>query len=325
MPLSLSEIRDLNKVTLYVTCCTDPAVDSSSAGSGSVWSVGMYSSGGFPLHGHIDVDNSLWDSKNMSNNKWAGVLGGLIDNGLGLGFGMVPQIDYVHKMTLKKSDSLKFTVQCYLCLENGVEDDFLRPLSQLFFLTYPVRSVGGSAYVDKLMGALGALVQKGLASVDAEAWYMKVLNNIFGSDVGASLQSWGSDFVSAVKNGSATRWFRESFGEVYGLHCPPTFRSLLQGEVGVGIAEFFGGDWGRTVDYGGNTVRYIDCGGSGLSVCYGGSIVSNCVITDLDVKIPKLYYHGGYPGVIELGITFATLRVGSANLYRDLIYGRVGI
>lgn len=334
MPLSLEQIRELNKVTLYVTCCTDPVpVDGGGSSVGApVWSLGMYSGGGFPLHGSVDI--GPWDWAGMVNTKkegggWLESVGKILGNVGQLGFGLTPQLDMVQKMWLKSTEPLKFVMSCYLCLEESVEEDLLKPLSRLFFLTYPVRAVGvgeefgewGSTIAGEVRslarGIEGSMGGGGLLAA-APAW-VKGLGGftVDGLSVLADL------FEKA--GGDGRDGFQRWFGEVYLLHCPPTFRSFLFGDLFEGVKgwlfESLGFSTSSYCTYGGRRVDYIETPGSGLTVCYGGSLISNCFIRDLDIKIPKLYYRGGYPGVVEVTITFETLRRGSANMYRDIIYG----
>ena len=55
MSLSVQQIRDLNKIQLFVTSCSDPAGEYSdgSSSTADVWSFGMYSEGGLGLEAPI--------------------------------------------------------------------------------------------------------------------------------------------------------------------------------------------------------------------------------------------------------------------------------
>lgn len=353
MPLSLEKIRELNKVSLYVTCCSDPCPafgsslptvsgDSGLKGSGvrvsDPWVLGMYSSGGFPLSSGVEYGDRVDDAiKAMGSDGpfWSHGFFKALGMGLQQGWGLMPQLDYAHKMYLKSSAPLKFSLKCYLCLETSVYDDFLRPLSQLFFLTYPTRSSDSDALTTLVDKASDGVRKLGEWSSEMRSSYSSKLpasgvgeaSGVGGSESGGvyvwwdrfmqSLFSVGELSAGAVEEGlswlkeTAIPWLNHALGDgLYLLYCPPTCRSL-----------WFAGSGSREVTYGGNTVYYYDVVGSGLLVKYGSVVVPDCVITSLNIDIPKLYYRGGYPGLIEVELGFQTLRVGTSNLLRDTVHG----
>lgn len=321
MPLSLDGIRNLNKVTLYVTSCSDPG--GLEEGDG-VWSQSLYSEGGLSLSGGVDVGD--W-SESLFGSNGSAVGASRLIKGLskvaGAAFNVVPQLDYSHRMWVKESKPLEFTMKCYLCLENGVKDDFLIPLRRLFFLTYPVR--GDSDALGATLGWIGGAIEKWGGQLEGwgrAGWESTggsagdgLLHSFYGlaSLFGVLVEGGGENLRAIVE--SASDYLKSYMGSTYFLHCPPTCRGFLFGRS-YGVEE-------KVIPYCGVDVRYHDVVGSGLSVQYGGNWISDVVITKLDVDIPKLYYVGGYPGVVSLTIGFKTLRVGSANLYSDLVGGRI--
>lgn len=321
MPLSLDGIRNLNKVTLYVTSCSDPG--GLEEGDG-VWSQSLYSEGGLSLSGGVDVGD--W-SESLFGPNGSAVGASRLIKGLskvaGAAFNVVPQLDYSHRMWVKESKPLEFTMKCYLCLENGVKDDFLIPLRRLFFLTYPVR--GDSDALGATLGWIGGAIEKWGGQLEGwgrAGWESTggsggdgLLHSFYGlaSLFGVLVEGGGENLRAIVE--SASDYVKSYMGSTYFLHCPPTCRGFLFGRS-YGVEE-------KVIPYCGVDVRYHDVVGSGLSVQYGGNWISDVVITKLDVDIPKLYYVGGYPGVVSLSIGFKTLRVGSANLYSDLVGGRI--
>ena len=58
MPLDIQRLRELNKLSLYVTCCSDPA-GRLSMGSAGVWKFSMYSEGGLGLDAGITTEDLI--------------------------------------------------------------------------------------------------------------------------------------------------------------------------------------------------------------------------------------------------------------------------
>ena len=184
MPLSIEQIQELNKVHLYVSSCSDPAMsmgasDSTmsgdvsrggSSGSSSVWTMGMYSEGGLQIDSAlkgVGGDNA-WGLKKTTEKFSDSLIGGLA-NRLG---GYVLQLDYNQFYNYSGSEPLRFSSKCFLVLRTSVEEDFFNPLLRLFFLTYPTRS--GASVQEGLQGA----IRSGLDQL--ESWRGRLQSSFSG-------------------------------------------------------------------------------------------------------------------------------------------------
>lgn len=321
MPLSIEQIQELNKVHLYVSSCSDPAMSTGesdstmsgdasrggSSGSSSVWTMGMYSEGGLQIDSAlkgVGGDNA-WGLKKTTEKFSDSLIGGLT-NRLG---GYVLQLDYNQFYNYSGSEPLRFSSKCFLVLRTSVEEDFFNPLLRLFFLTYPTRS--GASVQEGLQGA----IRSGLDQL--ESWRGRLQSSLSGDSskvlnkAGVAIADAGS-FILQVFDGLAKDlgdFTRASTGSVYAMYTPPTFTTF--------------GDHRASVYFNGHEVRYFSKTGSGLSVCYGNVYIPNVFITGLSINIPKLYYHGGFPQVIEVSISYQTLRPATSNLLYDIVRGRI--
>lgn len=312
MPLSIEQIRELNKVHLYVSSCSDPVGNEETPQNESfvptsphVWSMGMFSEGGLQLDSALqDLQPWGFGEKLMKTS-----VGELASGVLNRYAGIVPQVDYNHFYTYNGTNPLSFTTKCFLVLEDGVDEDFFNPLLRLFFLAYPARGanvmdwVSGKAtelkaWADERREALKGKDDSGIRPLE-EAFYTII-------DKGASglqdVMGWTSDMAEA------------QLGTSYSLHVPPTVKTVNTSSSGRGI---------DSIEIDGRRVQYYRSNGSGLSVCYGNNYIPNVIITGININIPKLYYHGGFPQVIEVGLSFKTLRFVSANMMYDIVRGRI--
>ena len=60
-----------------------------------------------------------------------------------------------------------------------------------------------------------------------------------------------------------------------------------------------------------------------MALGYGRTYVDDVFIRSLSVRIPELYYDGGFPQVIEVSLTFETLRVATADMLYGAVTGRL--
>lgn len=305
MSLSVQQIRDLNKIRLFVTSCSDPAGEYSdgSSSTAGVWSFGMYSEGGLGLEAPIKT-TSVFGALPGSG-FGATIVGQTLGSALQVGWGLVPQVDYPHKFKFQGSEPLSFSVKCYLVLATSVQHDFFAPLLRLFFLTYPRRTT------DPDSGA----------AISVQDWFRD-----HAKELDASIQDWISalntpstrniyNFLSKLSSGAAdavsgvSDFVDKYVGSVYPLVTPPTFRTR-----GSNTPSRF--PWG-------GSVRYYQTSGSGLALGYGRTYVDDVFIRSLSVRIPELYYDGGFPQVIEVILTFETLRVATADMLYGAVTGRL--
>lgn len=303
MPLSIEQIRELNKVHLYVSSCSDPVSSTKSRQAESfvptsphVWSMGMFSEGG------LQLDSALQDLQPwQSGEKVAGTkIGALVTGSFNRLAGIVPQVDYNRFYTYNGTNPLSFSTKCFLVLEDEVEEDFFNPLLRLFFLAYPVRGVNAVDYV-------ASLAREGAEKLKGMGGSNKLFSAFF------DLLGEGVEKISEYL-GYGMDLAETQLGTSYSLHVPPTVKTINIGNNG----------WGAdSIEIDGHRVQYYRSNGSGLSVCYGNNYIPNVMITSISLNIPKLYYHGGFPQVIEVGLTFKTLRVVSANMMYDIVRGRI--
>ena len=318
MPLSIEQIRELNKVHLYVSSCSDPVGNEETPQNESfvptsphVWSMGMFSEGG------LQLDSALQDLQpwKFGENLMKTNVGQLASGVLNRYAGIVPQVDYNHFYTYNGTNPLSFSTKCFLVLEEGVDEDFFNPLLRLFFLAYPARGANAmdwvagkatelKAWADEKRKALKSKEDKegkkdnGIRPLE-EAFYTII-------DKGASGLQNAMGLVSEVAE--------TQLGTSYSLHVPPTVKTVNTSSSGRGL---------DSIEIDGHRVQYYRSNGSGLSVCYGNNYIPNVIITGININIPKLYYHGGFPQVIEVGLSFKTLRVVSANMMYDIVRGRI--
>ena len=71
-----------------------------------------------------------------------------------VGYGIPTQLDYAKKFKFTGVNSLKFSVSGVLALQDSIETDFLQPLANLAYLTFPSRSykISADAILDKFEG-----------------------------------------------------------------------------------------------------------------------------------------------------------------------------
>lgn len=305
MSLSVQQIRDLNKIRLFVTSCSDPAGEYSdgSSSTAGVWSFGMYSEGGLGLEAPIKTTSVFGALPGSGLGDT--LVGQVLGSALQVGWGLVPQVDYPHKFKFQGSAPLSFSVKCYLVLETSVAHDFFAPLLRLFFLTYPRRTT------DPASGA----------SISVQDWFRAHAN-----ELDASIQDWISalntpstrniyNFLSNLSSGASdavsgvSSFVDKYVGSVYPLVTPPTFRTR-----GSNTPSRF--SWG-------GSVRYYQTSGSGLALGYGRTYVDGVFIRSLSVRLPELYYAGGFPQVIEVNLSFETLRVATADMLYGAVTGRL--
>lgn len=299
MSLSLDSIRELNRLHLLVTSCSDPAgLQDNSRGSAFVWSVDLLSEGGLSLSAPLSVGQDLLSKAMTLDPNGKGFLHATASNISNLGsslWGIVPQMDYARKYTFGGSQEVSFSAKCYLCLEEGLESDFFIPLLRLFFLAYPTRTDFGitlHSMADTLTQFSGNSNLKEFVD-EVHSWLNKVQSLVSGKKSGDGVLGYAMREV----------------GDVYSMVAPPTFNSWLNRS--------------SQIRYNGRDVQYFSVEGSGLAVCYGNMYIPDVVITGIDVSVPKLYYHGGFPQVIEVSLSFKTLRVATSNLMFDIMRGRV--
>lgn len=306
MPLDIQRLRELNKLSLYVTCCSDPA-GRLSMGSAGVWEFSLYSEGGLGLDAGITTEDLIPGGGVGSTN-----IGKFLSGAAQIGWGLVPQVDYSRKFLFQGTSPLSFSSKCYLVLEDDVVSDFYDPLLRLFFLTYPQRGDEMSKSITESVSRFASDFSKDAEKHKDSFWY-SLADFLLRGNSGSGGISGAVDWVSKNFNGL--------FGDVYSLHAPPTFRSPIVSWVTGGRKSGVGRDT-RTLSNG-VEVHYYPSTNSGLSVGYGRSFVSNVYIKSLGVSIPKLYYSGGFPQVMEVSLTFETLRVATSDMLFDSLSGRM--
>ncbi len=315
MPLSIEQIRELNKVHLYVSSCSDPVGNEETPQNESfvptsphVWSMGMFSEGG------LQLDSALQDLQpwRFGENLMKTDVGKLASGVLNRYAGIVPQVDYNHFYTYNGTNPLSFSTKCFLVLEEGVDEDFFNPLLRLFFLAYPARGANAMDWVAGKATELKAWADKQRSAAaekkDKKENDIRPLEEAFYTiiDKGASGLQEAMGLMSDV--------VETQLGTSYSLHVPPTVKTVNTSSSGRGL---------DSIEIDGHRVQYYRSNGSGLSVCYGNNYIPNVIITGININIPKLYYHGGFPQVIEVGLSFKTLRVVSANMMYDIVRGRI--
>ena len=318
MPLSIEQIRELNKVHLYVSSCSDPVGNEETPQNESfvptsphVWSMGMFSEGG------LQLDSALQDLQpwKFGENLMKTNVGQLASGVLNRYAGIVPQVDYNHFYTYNGTNPLSFTTKCFLVLEEGVDEDFFNPLLRLFFLAYPARGANASDWVAGKATELKAWADKKREALKSKEDKEGKKDN--------GIRPLEEAFYTIIDKGAsglrdAMGWVSEAaetqLGTSYSLHVPPTVKTVNTSSSGRGL---------DSIEIDGHRVQYYRSNGSGLSVCYGNNYIPNVIITGININIPKLYYHGGFPQVIEVGLSFKTLRVVSANMMYDIVRGRI--
>lgn len=321
MPLSVEQIRELNKVHLYVSSCSDPVGNEETPQNESfvptsphVWSMGMFSEGGLQLDSALQ-DLQPWEfgEKLMKTN-----VGELASGVLNRYAGIVPQVDYNHFYTYKGTNPLSFSTKCFLVLEEGVDEDFFNPLLRLFFLAYPARGANAMDWVAGKATELKAWADKrrSEAAEKAEKAKKEGKDNKDIRPIEDTFYTIIDKGASGLKEamGLASDAVESQLGTSYSLHVPPTVKTVNTSSSGRGL---------DSIEIDGHRVQYYRSNGSGLSVCYGNNYIPNVIITGININIPKLYYHGGFPQVIEVGLSFKTLRVVSANMMYDIVRGRI--
>lgn len=215
MPLNLEAIRELNKFhlegvrlpsretvegTLNPMPKTGPAINVSLYAGSSNLSLGGQVESTDPLAG---LFNSVFNNKVMS----------LARTIASVGYGIPTQLDYAKKFQFTGVNSLKFSVSGVLALQNSIETDFLQPLANLAYLTFPSRSYKISA--DKILDTFeGFFKNTGINFLaNFRSNVGSVYNMVMGDLKSDGKQGW--DKLKELINGIT--------GTAYLLRVPPTF------------------------------------------------------------------------------------------------------
>lgn len=221
MPLNLESIRELNKFwlegvrlpnretvegTLNPFPKTGSAIYVSLYAGASNLSLGGQVESTDPLAG---LFNSVFNNKVMS----------LARTIASVGYGIPTQLDYAKKSQFTGVNSLKFSVSGVLALQDSIETDFLQPLANLAYLTFPSRSykISADAILDKFEGFFKNTGVNFLAN--------------FRSNVGSVLNMVTGDFKSDGEQGwtKLRNLINGITGTAYLLRVPPTFEMLDAG------------------------------------------------------------------------------------------------
>lgn len=279
MSLSIESIRELNKMHLLAVNIPQKASAKTKwAASGEYpWKVSLYAGSSLALGGAIQITDPLSSILNsVTQNKW---VAGALNIAQG-GWGIAPQLDIAQKYLYSGVDPLTFQVTGLLVLQNDLEEDFLTPLEQLSYLTFPDRgsvlAVGKS--IEDLQNGLKKLVGDKLGFLTNLTNNLGALyNTLTGNEGSPDAQGWKAFQDS----------FNEWIGQVYTMKVPPTF------------------DFKKA--------------GSGLDFRYGGVLISDVFIKSMRVEVPTLYYEGGYPPVLQVTLDLATFRPLTATAFNKIM------
>ena len=221
MPLNLESIRELNKFWLEGVRLpnreTVEGILNIFPKTGSAIHVSLYAgSSNLSLGGQVEstdplagLFNSIFNNKVMS----------LARTIASVGYGIPTQLDYAKKFQFTGVNSLKFSVSGVLALQDSIETDFLQPLANLAYLTFPSRSykISADAILDKFEGFF-------------KNTGVNFLSN-FRSNLGSVLNMVTGDFESDSEQGwtKLRNLINGITGTAYLLRVPPTFEMLDAG------------------------------------------------------------------------------------------------
>lgn len=276
MAFSIESIRNLNKIHLLamnIDQKENRILDTNpwQPSPGTPWRVSMYGGASIGIGGNIEYDNPLGNIvKSLTNNA-------LVRTAATLGTwagGIAPDIDINRKFMYAGVGNLSFHARGILVLENDIVEDYFVPIEKLTYLAFPDRG-------DAL--ELGKKIKE--VSDSLKNWLKKDfgVDYSFTNSVGAAVNSIANFFKLEGATSDDSKGFEllekkitSLTGTAYTMKIPPTFDPTKAG--------------------------------SGLDFRYGGILISDVFIKSLKFDIPKLYYQGGYPAVINVDMDLETMR-----------------
>lgn len=289
MSFSIESIRNLNKIHLLAMGIKqkENRIASTTAWQRtptSPWRVSMYGGASVGIGGAIQYENTLQGIVDSITNQRIVKLAMSVAN---RGFGIAPNIDIPRKYLYSGVENLSFNVRGMLVLENDLVEDYFVPIEKLAYLAFPDRGI--PLNVGEQIKKLSDKLQK----------WLKDNYNIeysFTNSVGAAYNmiaaALGKEGVSATDSGEKgfegiKQFLTDITGTGYSMTVPPTFNYLQAG--------------------------------SGLDFRYGGILISDVFIKSLKFDIPKLYYQGGYPAVINVDMMLETMRPITATAITKIL------
>lgn len=302
MPLSAGSLRNLNKIALMAIGIKPPTLTGRFVveQGDNFWKIEMYSSSELDLGGAVTVSDVLGGAVNKVLSNKVVNLGFTIAN---VGWGVAPQLDFPTKFTFQGSKPLEFTVNAELVLQSSVEQDYLRPLEALCYLALPTRGrvLSLSGLITKIID-WGQGLFVGAKEEDKQKWSTAFKNN-----------------VGAVYNGIQSIYYRSTDQEVRGAAA-----SGRSGAEGYGaLTQAFNSSVGAAYFMNVPPPFRVTTAGSGLDLRYGTVLISDVYIKSIQLRMPTLFYEGGYPAHIPITLGFGTYRPLTADSLYNMVNSTV--